>query len=86
MSGVIAGVDFAQYVFKKLDPDCDFELLIPDGTQVKHGDIAFRVKSYAQTLTQGERLVLNTMQRLSGVATMSRKFAELVEDLRCNNS
>ena len=80
-SGVIAGVEFAQYVFKKLDPQCEFELLIPDGTQVKYGDIAFRVKSFAQTLLKGERLVLNTMQRLSGVATMSRKFAELVGDL-----
>ena len=80
-TGVIAGVAFAEHVFKKLDPDCEFELLIPDGTQVRHGDIAFRIRSYAQTLLKGERLVLNTMQRLSGVATMSRKFAELVDDL-----
>ncbi|NNE27877.1 MAG: carboxylating nicotinate-nucleotide diphosphorylase [Saprospiraceae bacterium] len=80
-TGVIAGVAFAEHVFKKLDPDCEVEIFIPDGTQVKYGDVAFKVKSYAQTLLKGERLVLNTMQRLSGVATMSRKFAELVEDL-----
>lgn len=79
--GVIAGVDFAEYVFKKLDPECKFERLIPDGTKVKFGDIAFHITTGSQTLLKGERLVLNTMQRLSGVSTMSRKFAEIVEDL-----
>ena len=69
-SGVIAGVDFAKHVFHKLDPNCEFEVLIPDGTQVKYGDVAFRVKSFAQTLLKGERLVLNTMQRLSNSFTV----------------
>ncbi len=80
-TGVIAGVDFAEHVFKKLDPQCHFERIIHDGTQVSYGDVAFRITSFAQTLLKGERLVLNTMQRLSGVSTMSRKFAELVGDL-----
>jgi len=79
--GVIAGVDFAEYVFKKLDPECTFERLIQDGTKVKFGDIAFKITTGSQSLLKGERLVLNTMQRLSGVSTMSRKFAEIVEDL-----
>jgi len=79
--GVIAGVDFAEYVFKKLDQECTFERLIQDGTKVKFGDIAFKITTGSQTLLKGERLVLNTMQRLSGVSTMSRKFAEIVEDL-----
>ena len=79
--GVIAGVDFAEYVFKKLEPQCKFYRLIPDGSEVKYGDIAFEVTCSSRTLLQAERLVLNTMQRLSGVSSMSRRFAKLVEDL-----
>ena len=79
--GVIAGVDFAEYVFKKLDPTCTFNRMIDDGAQIKYGDIAFEVTTLSQTLLKGERLVLNTMQRLSGVSTMSRKFADIVSDL-----
>jgi len=79
--GVIAGVDFAEFVFKKLDPDCTFNRMITDGSRVKYGDIAFEITTGSQELLKGERLVLNTMQRLSGVSTMARKFAELVEDL-----
>lgn len=79
--GVIAGVDFAEFVFKKLDPDCTFNRMIPDGSAVKYGDIAFEITTGSQTLLMGERLVLNTMQRLSGVSSMARKFADLVGDL-----
>ena len=79
--GVIAGVDFAEFVFKKLDPDCQFKRIINDGTKVRFGDIAFEISSKAQILLKGERLVLNTMQRLSGVSSLSRKFADLVSDL-----
>lgn len=79
--GVLAGVEFAQAVFKKLDPNCEFDVYIEDGADVKYGDIAFRVTASAQTLLKGERLVLNTMQRLSGVSTMSSRFAVEVEDL-----
>lgn len=79
--GVIAGVDFAEYVFKKLDPHCHFERMIADGSKIKYGDIAFEITTGSQTLLKGERLVLNTMQRLSGVSTMSNKFAEIVSDL-----
>ncbi len=79
--GVIAGVDFAEYVFKKLDPSCSFKRMIADGSKVSHGDIAFEITTGSQKLLMGERLVLNTMQRLSGVSSMARKFAELVEDL-----
>ena len=78
---VIAGVDFAEYVFKKLDPACSFKRMIADGSKVSHGDIAFEITTSSQKLLMGERLVLNTMQRLSGVSSMARKFAELVEDL-----
>ncbi len=79
--GVIAGVAFAEFVFKKLDPSCTFNKFIEDGSKVSYGDIAFEITTGSQTLLKGERLVLNTMQRLSGVSSMAKKFAELVEDL-----
>ena len=79
--GVIAGIDFAEYLFKKLDPNCSFNKIISDGTKVKFGDIAFEVTSTSQNILKGERLALNTMQRLSGVSTMSRQFADLLGDL-----
>jgi len=74
--GVIAGIDFAEYVFKRLDPECTFERFIKDGDEVVPGDKAFEVSSTAQILLKGERLVLNTMQRLSGVSTLSSKFSK----------
>lgn len=79
--GTLAGVEFADEVFKKLDPNCKFTTFIKDGADVKPGDIAFEIESNAQVILKGERLVLNTMQRLSGVSTMSSRFAVEVEDL-----
>ena len=79
--GVIAGVEFAEMVFKKLDPESVFKIYIKDGEDIKDGDIAFEVKANAQALLKGERLVLNTMQRMSGIATMSSRYAAEVEDL-----
>lgn len=80
-TGVVAGVDFAEHVFKRLDPKCVFRRLIEDGSDVKYGDTAFTIETYSQTLLKAERLILNTMQRLSGVSTLSRKFSRLVADL-----
>lgn len=80
-TGVIAGIDFAKYVFNKLDPDFVWEQKIEDGTDVAYGDVAFIVETGAQIMLKAERLVLNTMQRLSGVSSMSRKYFRLVEDL-----
>ncbi len=79
--GVISGVAFAEIVFKTLDPNAEFEKMIEDGTDVDRGDIAFIVKCNSQALLKGERLVLNTMQRLSGISTLSSRFAFEVEDL-----
>jgi nicotinate-nucleotide pyrophosphorylase (carboxylating) len=79
--GVLAGVAFAKKVFMKLDPTSVFKVFIEDGSDVKYGDIAFEVEANTQVLLKGERLVLNTMQRLSGVATISSRFAVEVEDL-----
>jgi nicotinate-nucleotide pyrophosphorylase (carboxylating) len=79
--GVLAGVDFAKAVFDYLDPSHTMNILINDGADVKYGDIAFTIEANTQALLKGERLVLNTMQRLSGVATMSSRFALEVSDL-----
>ncbi len=78
--GVICGVDIAKYIFEKVDPTATFEQLIADGSEVKYGDIAFTVELNSRSLLKAERLVLNTMQRLSGISTLSNRFAFEVED------
>ena len=80
-SGVIAGVDLAKTIFEYVDETASFELLKGDGSYVNYGDEAFRVECNAQALLKAERLVLNTMQRMSGIATLSNRFAFEVEDL-----
>lgn len=77
--GIIAGVEIAERVFKRLDKDVEFELLITDGTPVKVGDIAFYVTGSVRTLLQSERIVLNIMQRMSGVATQTAVYAKELE-------
>jgi len=77
--GVIAGIDFAKAVFTHVDPDHKFEQLIEDGTYVKPGDEAFYVEANSQALLKAERLILNTMQRLSGVSTLSQRFFTEIE-------
>ena len=79
--GVIAGVDLAEFVFKKLDPEAEFERKVRDGKDVKGGDIAFHIQCKTQALLKGERTVLNLMQRMSGIATLSSRFAVEVEGL-----
>ncbi len=79
--GVIAGVELAKMIFEYLDPDVEFEILKNDGSIVAYGDIAFTVKCNTRTLLKAERLVLNIMQRLSGISTISSEFAFEVQDL-----
>ena len=79
--GILAGVKLAEYIFKYLDPKCEFNILIPDGSEVQRGDVAFEMTCNTQALLKGERLALNAMQRMSGIATMSNKFAKIVSDL-----
>lgn len=79
--GVISGVEVARRIFKELAAAADFELLIPDGSTVKPGDIAFYVTCPTRALLMGERLALNTMQRMSGISTISSLFAQEVEGL-----
>lgn len=77
--GVIAGIDFAKAVFKHVDPNSKFEQLINDGTYVKPGQEAFYIECNSQALLKAERLVLNTMQRLSGISTLSQRFFTEIE-------
>jgi len=80
-SGVIAGIDVAKAIFAHVDPEHTFKTFVEDGAPVDFGDIAFEVECNAQAMLRAERLVLNTMQRLSGIATLSNRFAFEVEDL-----
>lgn len=79
--GVLAGIDLAKYIFRYVDPTSKITILMDDGADIKYGDIAFEVECNSQALLKAERLVLNTMQRMSGIATLSRQFAKKVEDL-----
>ncbi len=80
-AGVIAGVDLARHIFERVDPQTVVKVFIDDGTSVSFGDIAFEVECNGRALLKAERLVLNAMQRMSGIATLSNRFKFEVEDL-----
>ncbi|KAA6301746.1 MAG: Nicotinate-nucleotide pyrophosphorylase [Candidatus Ordinivivax streblomastigis] len=77
--GVLAGVSIAEQIFHTFDRDLKLTVYIPDGTHVKYGDIAFTVDGKVQSLLQIERLVLNVMQRMSGIATTTNRYVKLLE-------
>jgi nicotinate-nucleotide pyrophosphorylase (carboxylating) len=77
--GVLAGVEAALAIFKEVDPSFQVEVLIKDGAEVKKGEVAFLVRGKAQKILTAERLVLNTMQRMSGIATKTRRIVKLLE-------
>ncbi len=77
--GILAGVDLAVRIFKKYDPSLKIDVRIIDGTPVKKGDIAFTVTGSSRSILATERLVLNFMQRMSGIATQTNKIVSLLE-------
>lgn len=77
--GVLAGMDMALRIFKRFDPALQVEVLIEDGAEVKKGDIAMYVTGSVRSLLQTERLMLNVMQRMSGIATMTRRYVKRLE-------
>lgn len=79
--GVLAGVAVARRIFEKVDPTHTFQLHLEDGSDVSYGNVAFEVECNTRALLMAERLVLNTMQRMSGIATLSNRFHFEVEDL-----
>ena len=78
--GVLAGVDVAQKVFHHFDPELQVEVYVEDGAHVKPGDIIMSVKGRTQSLLQTERLMLNILQRMSGIATMTHKYQQALID------
>ncbi|HPT42680.1 MAG TPA: carboxylating nicotinate-nucleotide diphosphorylase [Paludibacteraceae bacterium] len=80
--GIIAGVEVAREIFKAFDPELKMTVFIQDGSEVKYGDIAFVVEGKIQSLLQTERLMLNIMQRLSGVATRTHEYMQLLKGTR----
>ena len=78
-NGVLAGVEVARKVFQAFDPELKMTVFIHDGTEVKVGDVAFVVEGKIQSLLQTERLMLNIMQRMSGVATRTRDYVKALE-------
>ncbi len=77
--GILAGVEIAKKVFAAFDPSLEMEIFINDGAHVKVGDIAFIVSGKIQSLLQTERLMLNIMQRMSGIATVTNKYVKALE-------
>lgn len=77
--GIIAGVEMAIRIFKYVDENLKVETLINDGATVKYGDIVFYVSGCSQSILKAERLVLNTMQRMSAIATKTKEFTKLLE-------
>jgi nicotinate-nucleotide diphosphorylase (carboxylating) len=78
--GVLAGVEIAKRVFYRFDPKLQVEVFIEDGAWVKPGDIVMIVKGRIQSLLQTERLMLNILQRMSGIATMTHKYQQALID------
>ncbi len=83
-NGVLAGIAIAREIFKAFDPELKMTVFIQDGTEVKVGDVAFVVEGKIQSLLQTERLMLNIMQRMSGVATRTREYVKLLEGTKTN--
>ncbi|HTK21412.1 MAG TPA: carboxylating nicotinate-nucleotide diphosphorylase [Mucilaginibacter sp.] len=78
-TGILAGVELSLEIFKQVDPDLKVNVLLQDGAEIKPKDIAFEVEGDAQSILTAERLVLNCMQRMSGVATKTHQIVELLK-------
>ncbi|MDR0836130.1 MAG: carboxylating nicotinate-nucleotide diphosphorylase [Tannerella sp.] len=77
--GILAGIEVAKRIFHRFDPTLKMEIFIKDGTAVKNGDIAFSIAGKSQSILQSERTVLNVMQRMSGIATTTRRYVKALE-------
>lgn len=77
--GIIAGVAFAKMIVEKVDPSLKMEIFIDDGAKVQYGDIAFHLYGNSQSILKAERLLLNSMQRMSAIATKTNQYVKLLE-------
>ena len=80
-NGIVAGVEVAKIIFEEVDPLMEVEILIQDGQEIKVGQLVLTVSGKAQSILKAERLVLNTMQRMSGIATYTRQLVNVLEGL-----
>jgi nicotinate-nucleotide pyrophosphorylase (carboxylating) len=76
--GLLAGVELAGYIFREVDPNLELTLMLEDGAAVRYGDVAFTVAGNARSILTAERLVLNCMQRMSGIATYTHHLTQLI--------
>ena len=76
--GILAGLEIAKKIFSHIDPSLKFKQFLFDGSEINQGDRAFIVKGNVHSILKAERLVLNIMQRMSGIATTTRKYVNLV--------
>ena len=81
-SGIIAGVELAELIFKKIDPNLIFLKKMIDGASVNIGDIVFTIEGSSRSILQAERLVLNFMQRMSGIASNTNSYVKLLKGLK----
>jgi nicotinate-nucleotide pyrophosphorylase (carboxylating) len=79
-SGILAGVAVAEIIFQQIDPSLIFIKGIADGDSVENGQVAFEVKGSVHSILKAERLVLNTMQRMSGIATLTKQYVKKIEN------
>lgn len=79
--GIVAGVAVAEAVFEQVDPELAVEIFIPDGSPIQRGDIVLTVAGRSQSILKAERLVLNCMQRMSGIATYTHRLVRLLDGL-----
>lgn len=80
--GILAGVRVALEVFKVIDKDLACDIMLDDGSKIKQGDIAFYLSGRQQSILKAERLTLNIMQRMSGIATSTRRYADAISGLK----
>ena len=81
--GVVAGIEVAEAIAAAVDPKLKMNILITDGTWVKYGDIAFTMEGPSQSIVTAERLILNCMQRISGIATTTKEYVDLIKHTDC---
>lgn len=81
-NGILAGVAMAQAIFHFLEPEAVFTFYKKDGDEVKVGELAFEVSASVHTILKAERLALNCMQRMSGVATLTRQYVDAIKEFR----
>jgi len=81
-SGVLAGAEVARMVFYRVDPSLQFKLLIPEGSRVQPGDVIAKIEGRVASILQAERVALNFLQRLSGIALETRRYVEAIKGLK----